>query len=364
MKDRYSLFRIKKDRIGKADMQGSDKKPSGKTDMQEPDKKLSDKADIPGSGKKLSDKTDIQGRGKKQSGKADVHERRESGGKLTGKSAPKSAKATRDQTGLRKLLNDRRLAVSCFALCAAALCILCISVVKTLSSRDDSVHVLPVTLAGALTENNEDEEFAEEQAGDENVRIRRKTKMLLNALVNDLQTAETFTLKEPVDPQKESSIEAAASIGYKSMQTVSENQPMSYTDYYTLLQIVEAECTGGDEKSKLLVADVILNRVEDEHFPDNVYDVVWQRLGGQAQFSPTQDGRMGTLSISDTTISAVKRAVEGEDISEGALFFLARKYSSKSSVDWFDSELVYLFSHGGHDFYRFRDASEETEAES
>ena len=301
MKDRYSLFRIKKDRIGKADMQGSDKKPSGKTDMQEPGKKLSDKADIPGSGKKLSDKTDIQGRGKKQSGKADVR----------------------------------------------------ISVVKTLSSRDDSVHVLPVTLAGALTENNEDEEFAEEQAGDENVRIRRKTKMLLNALVNDLQTAETFTLKEPVDPQKESSIEAAASIGYKSMQTVSENQPMSYTDYYTLLQIVEAECTGGDEKSKLLVADVILNRVEDEHFPDNVYDVVWQRLGGQAQFSPTQDGRMGTLSISDTTISAVKRAVEGEDISEGALFCLARKYSSKSSVDWFDSELVYLFSHGGHDFYRF-----------
>ena len=197
MKDRYSLFRIKKDRIGKADMQGSDKKPSGKTDMQEPGKKLSDKADIPGSGKKLSDKTDIQGRGKKQSGKADVHERRESGGKLTGKSAPKSAKATRDQTGLRKLLNDRRLAVSCFALCAAALCILCISVVKTLSSRDDSVHVLPVTLAGALTENNEDEEFAEEQAGDENVRIRRKTKMLLNALVNDLQTAETFTSKTP-----------------------------------------------------------------------------------------------------------------------------------------------------------------------
>ena len=47
MKDRYSLFRIKKDRIGKADMQGSDKKPSGKTDMQEPDKKLSDKADLP-----------------------------------------------------------------------------------------------------------------------------------------------------------------------------------------------------------------------------------------------------------------------------------------------------------------------------
>ena len=351
MKDRYSLFRIKKDRIGKAGMQGSDQKPSGKTDIQ-------------GSGKKLSGKTDKHGSGKKQSGKTDAHGRRESGGKPTGKTVPKSAKTTRDQTGLRRLLIDRRLAVSCFALCAAALCILCIPVVKKLTSRDDSVHVLPVTLAGALTENNEEEEFAEEQAQDEKVRIRRKTKMLLNALVNDLQTTETFKLKEPVDPQKERSIEAAASIGYKSMQTVSENQPMSYTDYSTLLQIVEAECTGGDEKSKLLVADVILNRVEDEHFPDNVYDVVWQRLGGQAQFSPTQDGRMGTLSISDTTISAVKRAVEGEDISEGALFFLARKYSSKSSVDWFDSELVYLFSHGGHDFYRFRDASEETEGES
>ncbi len=325
MKDRYGLLHIKKDRTGKADMQESGMKASGKTNM---------------------------------------HESRKSGKKRTVKSAGKSPKASRTQRMIKRLLRDRWLTAACLMLCAAVLCVVCIPAVKRFSSRDDSVHVLPVTLAGALTENNADEYVPEEENGDETHRMHCKTRMLLNTLVNDLQTAEQCSLKEPLDPERESSIKAAAAIGYKSMQTISDNQPMSYTDYSTLLQIVEAECTGGDERSKLLVADVILNRVEDEHFPDNVYDVVWQRLGGQAQFSPTQDGRMGTLSISDTTVSAVKRAVEGEDISEGALFFLARKYSSKSSVDWFDSELVYLFSHGGHDFYKFRDEAGETEAEA
>lgn len=49
------------------------------------------------------------------------------------------------------------------------------------------------------------------------------------------------------------------SIGYYAQQKVLENQ-MDGNDYYTLLQIVEAEATGGDIKSKILIANVVLNR--------------------------------------------------------------------------------------------------------
>ena len=154
----------------------------------------------------------------------------------------------------------------------------------------------------------------------------------------------------PVSP-----MEAAASIGYTAINAVEKERRLSYTDYSTLLQIVEAECTGGDERSKQFVACVVLNRTRDEHFPDTVYDVVWQRLGGQAQFSPTQDGRMGTLKITDTTIQAVEKAISGEDISRGALFFIAKEHASKGNVEWFESELEYLFAYGGHEFYKFRE---------
>ena len=122
--------------------------------------------------------------------------------------------------------------------------------------------------------------------------------MWLSSIAESLDNVkEPETTVEPEDSSGAQAIQSASQITSDAGKVIAENRSMSYTDYSTLLNIVEAECTGGDEKSKLLVADVILNRVADSHFPDNVYDVVWQRVGGTAQFSPTQDGRMGTLTI-------------------------------------------------------------------
>ncbi len=151
--------------------------------------------------------------------------------------------------------------------------------------------------------------------------------------------------------------ERAGAVGQAALQEIAENR-MSYNDYYTLLEIVEAEATGGDLLSKLLVANVVLNRVEDSHFPDTVYDVVWQRVNGSAQFSPTQDGRISSCPISESTIEAVNLALEGEDNSQGALFFIARDSASLQNIDWFDSSLVLLFEYGGHEYYTFREYCE------
>lgn len=142
------------------------------------------------------------------------------------------------------------------------------------------------------------------------------------------------------------------SIGYYAQQMVLNNQ-MDVNDYYTLLQIVEAEATGGDLKSKILIANVVLNRVNDSHFPDNIYDVVWQRAGGSPQFSPTADGRIYSVAITEDTIQAVDRALAGEDYSEGALFFVARSDAEVQNINWFDQNLVQMFEYGGHEFFRF-----------
>lgn len=122
-------------------------------------------------------------------------------------------------------------------------------------------------------------------------------------------------------------------------------------DYEMLLRIVEAEAGGEDQTGKLLVANVVLNRVADEDFPDSVTEVVLQSSGGVTQFSPVSTGRIWKTEISTDTVEAVERALGGEDLSEGALFFAARKYADSKNMRWFDENLTFLFRYGGHEFY-------------
>lgn len=144
--------------------------------------------------------------------------------------------------------------------------------------------------------------------------------------------------------------EVAKGLGYYAQQAVYENQ-MSSEEYNTLLQIVEAEATGGDVMSKMMVAGVVLNRVRDSHFPDTICEVVWQ----EAQFQPTIDGRIHSVSVTDETVEAVDRVLQGEDYSQGALFFVARSSAEQSNLTWFDSSLIRMFEYGGHEYYTFKE---------
>lgn len=119
-----------------------------------------------------------------------------------------------------------------------------------------------------------------------------------------------------------------------------------------LLRIVEAEATGEDIKGKMLVANVILNRVKSSQFPDTVKEVVFQKNGRTTQFSPIADGRYWSVSISKSTREAVERVLNGEDESQGALYFSARSKAKKSNMNWFDNNLTWLFKYGGHEFYK------------
>lgn len=122
-------------------------------------------------------------------------------------------------------------------------------------------------------------------------------------------------------------------------------------DYETLLKIVEAEAGAEDEEGKLLVANVVLNRVKSDAFPDTVTEVVYQKEGGVAQFSPAADGSLETVEVSGETVAAVRRALQGEDNSRGALYFAARNAAEEENMRWFDTHLTRLFAHGGHEFF-------------
>lgn len=157
---------------------------------------------------------------------------------------------------------------------------------------------------------------------------------------------------------------ADGGVGIASV-TVSEQRIVNYSvmeqeEYRTLEEdelevlqrIVEAEAGSEDEEGKLLVANVILNRVDSESFPETVTEVVFQESKGVAQFSPVASGRYYSVEVSPETVAAVERALAGEDISEGALYFASRKYAGNSKMRWFEEKLTYLFCHGGHEFYK------------
>ena len=146
------------------------------------------------------------------------------------------------------------------------------------------------------------------------------------------------------------STQSAQNVFCYAKKVVESNQ-MPANEYYTLLQIVEAEATGEDIEGKMLIANVILNRVKDERFPNTIEGVVWQQIDGSAQFQPTIDGRINTVEITQSTIEAVDRVLAGEDSSEGALYFMARNGSDVSSIGWFEENLTPLMTHGGHEYY-------------
>lgn len=142
------------------------------------------------------------------------------------------------------------------------------------------------------------------------------------------------------------------SVSVEGPETRMQDLILTERDIAVLERIVEAEAGGEDQDGKLLVANVVLNRVRNDDFPDTVEEVVFQKSNGVTQFSPVANGRYDSVTVSEDTVEAIKRAVNGEDISQGALYFAARKIADKTAMKWFDEQLTYLFVHGGHEFFR------------
>lgn len=142
--------------------------------------------------------------------------------------------------------------------------------------------------------------------------------------------------------------EASEAAEETAREAVNTRFSLSDRDYKVLLKIVQAEAGNCDKKGRILVANVILNRVESNKFPNTVTGVVYEKN----QFSPVNDGSIDRCRVSKETVEAVECALSGEDYSAGALYFMNRRTSSGKNVRWFDNHLDYLFKHGNHEFFK------------
>lgn len=103
-------------------------------------------------------------------------------------------------------------------------------------------------------------------------------------------------------------------------------------EYYDSLELlalcIEAEAGNQGLIGKKYVCDVILNRVDDEDFPDNITDVIMQKN----QFSVVLDDRIWEVEPTEETFQAVREELESRT-NYDVMFFSCEGYS-KYGTDW------------------------------
>jgi len=87
-----------------------------------------------------------------------------------------------------------------------------------------------------------------------------------------------------------------------------------------LMTMAEAEAE--PEEGQRLVIDSVLNRVDDPHFPDTIYDVVWQ----PHQYSGMQPPRIDRCYVKDELVQLVREEIANRT-NYDVVFFRAEHFS-------------------------------------
>jgi len=128
-----------------------------------------------------------------------------------------------------------------------------------------------------------------------------------------------------------------------------ENKKWTDEEEYLLAKIAMAEAEGESLEGKILVILTVLNRTQDDAFPDTIEDVVFESRNGVYQFSCVGDGRWYRVEPNEECWEAV-RIIEEEnyDYSEGPLYF----ESCQDADNWHSRNLEFLYQVGNHRFYK------------
>lgn len=118
--------------------------------------------------------------------------------------------------------------------------------------------------------------------------------------------------------------------GFQNYEMTQEElaEEMYYDSLELLALCVEAEAADQGLIGKKYVCDVVLNRVDDEDYPDNITDVILQKN----QFSVVLDGRIWEVEPTEETYQAIREELEVRT-NYKVLFFCCEGYS-KYGTDW------------------------------
>ncbi|MCD8511431.1 MAG: LysM peptidoglycan-binding domain-containing protein [Bacillus sp. (in: Bacteria)] len=104
-----------------------------------------------------------------------------------------------------------------------------------------------------------------------------------------------------------------------------------------LARMIYAESRGESLQGQIAVGAVIMNRVKSNLFPNTVYGVIFERSHGHYQFTPAGTGSIHQAQPNSSNMEAARRAMAGEDPTNGSLFFYN---PAKTNDQWVRSRTV------------------------
>lgn len=125
-----------------------------------------------------------------------------------------------------------------------------------------------------------------------------------------------------VNTASEINIDTAEYEQIPAVSQAEEETPLSREEIELIALVTMAEVESEPEEVKRLVVDTILNRVDSEHFPDTVYDVVYQ----PKHFTVMWNGRAERCEVQEDICSLVEEEIEERTNSE-VIFFRSSHYS-------------------------------------
>ncbi len=137
-----------------------------------------------------------------------------------------------------------------------------------------------------------------------------------------------------INEEEHSGIPAAVEV--KELLDNSEEAGLSEEDIDLIALVAMAEVEGESEYGKRLVIDTVLNRVDSEHYPDTVFEVVYQ----PNQFSSMWNGRANQCYAMDEICRLVREELQ-ERRNYEVIFFTAGGYGKYGTP---------MFQEGNHYF--------------
>ena len=130
---------------------------------------------------------------------------------------------------------------------------------------------------------------------------------------------------------------------------VQSGSVISYTDeeYEMLCYVLQGEVGNCSEASKIAVANVVINRVKSPYFGSSIKEV----LTAPNQFTAIYGYYDGSKVPSQNTRDCALRALNGEDNSNGAVYYYSPKYCGGSTAAWFES-LTFCMELDGQRFFK------------
>lgn len=112
---------------------------------------------------------------------------------------------------------------------------------------------------------------------------------------------------------------------------------------YWLSRVISAESQGEELIGQIAVGNVVLNRLESETFPDDLYQVIFQ----PGQFEPVENGTIYNDPY-HLSVTAAKLCLEGARTVGDCMYFFAPDLSPGT---WIVNNRTYFTTIGCHRFY-------------